>query len=118
MTVLDSHERRKLDKVIEDLKTCQDDVHVKLSTISDRMKAMSSDLLNHKNDVQALSVELQHIGDSLRSIKDVLEAWNNAKGFIVVMKFIAGTVKVLGILAVGVAVVGTAVMYIRGKMGI
>lgn len=116
--IIRDHDRRKIDLIVNELKVSQDEVNDKLIELTYRMETMSIDLVNHKGDVQQLSTELQRIGDSLRSIRELLEAWNNAKGFIVVMKFISGAVKILSIIAVGAAVLGASFMYLRGKLGL
>lgn len=64
------HSRRFSDK----LKDCREDVNVELDTIAKSMAKMQADI---------------------QAMKEILEAWNNMKGFASGVSFIATVIKVL-----------------------
>lgn len=46
-----------------------------------------------------LSKEFKEVGDNIKSIAEILMAWNNARGFLSTMRFMAGFMKVVMIIA-------------------
>lgn len=74
-------ERRRIDKVIEDLQTCQRSVNDRLQILDDRSLVM-----------QARQNEMF---EKQEKIKEILEAWDNAKGFANVVKGLSATTKII-----------------------
>lgn len=74
-------DRRRLDKVIEDLQTCQQSVNDRLHVLDIRSKKMEERQIEMFNKQE--------------KIKDLLEAWDNAKGFASVIKGLSATTKII-----------------------
>jgi hypothetical protein len=107
---------KRIDAIIVDLDDCRKNVHYELSEISEKVASISDDLATHKNDVSRLSNELRLVSDNLKSIHDILSAWNDTKGFINVMKFFAGTAKVLTPILFLVSLVTAGVVYLYHRV--
>ena len=67
---LDKHVRRFDDK----LRDCKKDVDVELDSIASSIKQMQADI---------------------QAMKDILEAWNNMKGFASGMRFVSTVIKIM-----------------------
>lgn len=85
-------ERSRLDKVIEDLKTCQQSVDDRLHVLDKRSLLMQQ----RQNEMF----------DKQEKIKEILEAWDNAKGFANVIKGLSATTRILAPILLFMGIIG------------
>jgi hypothetical protein len=108
----DSEIHIRIDGVQTDLARCTTNVYGILDEMSERIMIISDDLSTHKTDVTNLTVELRAVVESLKSIHDLMLAWNDAKGFVNVMKFFAATAKILTPIIVVISLITAGATYL------
>lgn len=70
----------------EKLKECRDEVDKSMAILHGRVDAF----------VQATST-IHEIRDDIREMREILDAWNNAKGFVTTIKFLSSLIKWISI---------------------
>jgi len=95
-------ERRRLDKVIEDLQTCQESVNDRLGDATARLEVLdkrSLTMQSRQNVMFDKQEEIKKEQDEQRKINkrtlEILETWDDAKGFANVIKGLSATTKIV-----------------------
>lgn len=78
----------RIDNIIVDLNECRQGMVSTLSQLSDKVDKIALGMETYKK-------ELVVVSGNIKSIGDMLDVWNNTKGFFSVVKLISGFAKLL-----------------------
>lgn len=111
----DIETNRRIDGMITELNDCRQGILDLLSGLFSKVDHISEELVMHKNDVKKLANDLSGVSENLKSINDILIAWNNANGFFSVIKFFSGFVKMLAPIGIFIAMITAFAVFIYHK---
>lgn len=72
------------------LKECKDEVDRSLAILNGRL-----------DDLTITAESIKQIHDDVQKMREIIEAWNSAKGFVTTIKFLSALIKWLAIVGAG-----------------